>query len=522
MTRCYHRRPLAAALLLLLAACAESGPADPVGQGALRVTTVTTGVERDDEYQLEIWQGDASGGGGVIVPVGPNASYVEAPLDAFSVRVALHDVASNCTVTGASERTLSISAGDTASTTFHVSCVAATAQVVVRTSTTGVDRDIDGYFVQLDEAGSLRGVGIDDSLALSNVPPGTHRLVLRGAAANCAISPDSVQTAALVAGDTLRIVWTIACMLVTDRRLVFTEADEIYVRNPGAPLVVNVTNNVAIDRLPAWSPDGAAIAFVSDRSGNEDIYVMRSDGSGVTNLTNNANGDSYPKWSPDGTRIVFVSDRDGDNEIYVMNADGTGQTQLTNAPEPDLFPSFSPDGTQIAFLRGCLACDAADVYILHADGSAVTRLTTAAMAQDPPVWSPDGGRIAVPGRLHVTVMDTDGSTLVRLAAGSSWGSPTWSPDGSRFAFASSRAIYLANRDGSGMTLLTLGQGWSGESGAVAPAWSQDGTKIAFLVLYSFPGWFDVSSELTVINPDGTGQIRLTNYHHLGPPAWAPK
>ena len=516
MTRWYHCSPLAAALLLLIFACAESGPADPVGRGALRVIIVTTGLELDDEYRLAIWQGDASGGGGVIVPIGPNASYVDTQLGAYTVYVALRDVASNCTVTGANQRTLSISVGDTASTTFLVSCVAATAQVVVRTSTTGVDRDVDGYFVLLDGAGYLHGVGIDDSLALSKVPPGTHRLALRGAAANCAISPDSVQTAAFVAGDTLRIDWTIACTLVTDRRLVFPDSGGIYVRNPGAPAAMNVTN-VAGDRRPAWSPDGAAIAFVSDRSGNEDIYVMRSDGSGVTNLTNNAHGDSYPKWSPDGTRIVFVSD----NEIHVMNADGTGQTQLTGPTEPDLFPSFSPDGTQIAFLRGCLACDAADVYIMHADGSTVTRLTAGAMAQDAPVWSPDGGRIVVPGRLHVTVIDPDGSHLVQVAAGSSWGSPTWSPDGSRFAFASNGAIYLANRDGSGTTLLTLGQVGSGPSWAGAPAWSPDGTKIAFLVLTAF-GLLDGSSDLTVINPDGTGQILLTSNHHLGSAAWAPQ
>jgi Tol biopolymer transport system component len=521
MTRWYHRPPMAAALLLLIFACAESGPADPVGQGALRVTIVTTGAELDDEYQLAIWQGDASGGGGVIVPIGPNASYVDTQLGAYTVYVALRDVASNCTVTGANQRTLSISVGDTASTTFLVSCVAATAQVVVRTSTTGVDRDVDGYFVLLDGAGRLYGLGIDDSLALSKVPPGTHRLALRGAAANCAIGSDSVQTAAFVAGDTLRIDWTIACTLATDRRLVFIEGDEIYVRNPGAPIAVNVTNNVARDWLPVWSPDGAAIAFVSDRSGNDDIYVMRSDGSDVTNLTNNAHVDSYPNWSPDGTRIVFVSDRDGGQRIYVMNADGTGQTQLTINAGADLFPSFSPDGTQIAFVRGCLACDAADVYIMHADGSTVTRLTTSAQVQSGPVWSPDGGRIAFSGRVHAFVIDPDGSQLVQLAAGSNRESPTWSPDGSRFAFASYGAIYLANRDGSGMTLLTRGEFWSGAMEAGDPAWSQDGTKIAFLVLSGF-GWFDGSNDLTVINPDGTGQIRLTNFHYLGPPAWAPK
>ena len=48
---------------------------------------------------------------------------------------------------------------------------------------------------------------------------------------------------------------------------------------------------------------------------------MNSDGSGVTWLTNHPAFDGILAWSPDGAKIAFDSDRDGNSEIYVMNMD---------------------------------------------------------------------------------------------------------------------------------------------------------------------------------------------------------
>mgnify|MGYP006270892699 CR=1 FL=1 len=73
---------------------------------------------------------------------------------------------------------------------------------------------------------------------------------------------------------------------------------------------------------------------------------MNADGSGQTRLTDDPADDYYPSWSPDGARIAFTSERNGQAEIYAMNADGSGLKNLTNNPAGDWWPSWSPAGTR--------------------------------------------------------------------------------------------------------------------------------------------------------------------------------
>ena len=99
-----------------------------------------------------------------------------------------------------------------------------------------------------------------------------------------------------------------------------------------------ITNNTDPDIEPAWSPDGARIAYVSTvGEGNTEIYLMDSDGSNQVRLTFNLVREESPTWSPDGTQIAFLSTRQGQQEMFLMNSDGSDQVPLTDLQPTGIF-----------------------------------------------------------------------------------------------------------------------------------------------------------------------------------------
>lgn len=274
------------------------------------------------------------------------------------------------------------------------------------------------------------------------------------------------------------------------------------------------------------------IAFTNNRDGNVEIYVMNSDGSAQTRLTNNVAFDGDPAWSPDGTKVVFTSTRDGNEEIYVMNANGTGQTRLTSNLAAqfnlDRSPVWSPDGAQIAFASNRDAGDF-DIFVMNVDGSGQRNLTSGPSAdfQDPD-WSPDGRKIAcshaviqngVRGLYGVLVMNADGSNQTRVSLpGNIDITPRWSPDGNKLVFASTRVgnlgtfqVYSMTSSGANQSRLTNNTGENSR-----PGWSPDGTKLTFQSTLRF------SFDVYTMNAGGGAETQLTfTLAQEAQPVWQP-
>jgi TolB protein len=324
---------------------------------------------------------------------------------------------------------------------------------------------------------------------------------------------------------------------------------EIYSMNADGSGQTRLTNSPGFDKMPAASPDGSKIAFVSDRTETDQIFVMDANGGNVQQLTT-LGTNAFPTWSPDGTKIAFMSDRNTDTnhrQIWVMNADGTDQHALTIGGD-DYYPTWSPDGQKIAF-ASTRGGGNSQIWVANSDGSgSPTQLTTASVGppiHDQPSWSTDGSKIAFSGgssssAYDVYVMNTDGSGQTNLTNNAADDRiASWSPDGSKIAFTSNRAgnydVYVMNAGGGGATPITSGTAddsspsWSpardtGLSDAF-PAWKHSTDAIAYAFqgdLYtqslSFPGGVpSAAGDPTRIYTAGEGEFGPPAAHH---PSWS--
>jgi TolB protein len=90
------------------------------------------------------------------------------------------------------------------------------------------------------------------------------------------------------------------------------------------------------------------MVFYSDRTGINQLYVMNRDGSGVVRLTTTPAEDRTAAFSPDGASIAFMSERDGTPAgIYLMRADGSGLRRVGDLRPGHGVPFFSPDGSRV-------------------------------------------------------------------------------------------------------------------------------------------------------------------------------
>jgi dipeptidyl aminopeptidase/acylaminoacyl peptidase len=155
------------------------------------------------------------------------------------------------------------------------------------------------------------------------------------------------------------------------------------------------------------------------------LYLLTIATGAMETLTTGDWDDELPAWSPDGTRIAFVSgrggdaDRTNDTNVFVVEAKaGAEPKALTtwNGPDRDARPAWSPDGASIAYLQGSeprfYAYSRNTLAVVPAAGGTPRLLTDAATIDvESPVWAPDGKS------LYVIAVDDRARVLCRVPAG---------------------------------------------------------------------------------------------------------
>lgn len=279
------------------------------------------------------------------------------------------------------------------------------------------------------------------------------------------------------------------------------------------------------DREPVFSPDDAAVFFLSEKNGNQNLYEQKLDGSVPVQLTQFKNhpvrhlsvsNNKTLCFSYDGS-IYTLRDQQSPRMVNITIQNEGRNTLEKNMPVSGGVSEFSlsPNGKEIAFInRG-------EVFVTGVDGSITKRITNTPEQERMVRWSPDGKTLIYATErgnswdIYTSKMVRKeepyfyASTLLKeeplIATDAEEFQPRFSPDGKEVAFLENRNLLkvftLATRQT--RTLIPAGRNYSYADGDIDFSWSPDGQYLlADDMYFGFGG-----AKTAVIPANGTAPIQ---------------
>jgi tricorn protease len=301
-----------------------------------------------------------------------------------------------------------------------------------------------------------------------------------------------------------------------------------------------LTSAPADERRPAWSPDGASLAYSSDERGNRDLFVLDLKSRASRTLTSHSEDDDAPAWSPDGAWIAFQSTRDSNLDLALNNrvwdlwkVPAAGGTPIRITRFRGENPCWSTDGKRIAYDRysSGYADGEHDVFVISSDGKGIpTALATGSEDSRKPVLLKDAVVFAHEANGLQTADDSrnlwraslDGGALIQLTGhrGDHVTSPSASPATGRIAYEYDFDLWTLEPGGAPRKLEVVASDVDPpvpltsvhRKGFRGASWSPSGSELVF----------SLRGDLWTAQADGSGAKSLTGGDGEDrDPAWMP-
>ena len=156
--------------------------------------------------------------------------------------------------------------------------------------------------------------------------------------------------------------------------------------------VQRVTQSFSRETLPAWSPDGKWIAFVSDKTGRDELWMAHEDSNGLRQISDSDSEKHEIQWAPDAKSLIYSA---SDHKLYRFDLDSGKTTTIATGEAGNIVGArFSPDGKWVAFSK--LDRDLRPhVYIISSTGGVEHHVGNDDLlfSETHPAWTPDGKRL---------------------------------------------------------------------------------------------------------------------------------
>jgi eukaryotic-like serine/threonine-protein kinase len=211
-----------------------------------------------------------------------------------------------------------------------------------------------------------------------------------------------------------------------------------------------VTQGLKRYSMFSLSPDEQSFVYVGLGEPQSDLFISDLDGNPVRRLTDDIAADNVPRWSPNGQYIAFLSDRSGKREIWRVRQDGSELTQMTDVSDQEVIdPVWSPDSKRLLYqIRNV------NSFIINADQPSTLESTQQLEGQAPPGflvwnWSANAAFLAgwLPGlgkpNQGIVVYSFERQTYERLTDFGEF--PIWLNDNRRLLFIWGKELYSLDR-----------------------------------------------------------------------------